>query len=126
MLLILALAFGLMGGTVVHAQDKPKGTPLTGEDLKKLIGSGALFELKRPGERVTWFLAPRGSAWKGYLFDDGTGGQDTGTWRIVGDTLCLKFRFFPEGEHCATHYKVGDNAYEYTRYDGERFSYFVR
>ena len=46
-------------------------------------------------------------------------GNDTGTWRIVGDTLCQKWKTAREGkEYCITIFKVGEGKYKYYNPDG--------
>jgi hypothetical protein len=106
-------------GPAVLAQDKPKGTPLTGAELKTLIGSGALFDWERPsnGEKGTTLYLGNGQFHIVYFIPDtGPGGGigGNGTWRIQRDTVCTTpANFLMVGkERCRRVYLVGDNRYE--------------
>lgn len=109
---VVLLCTGL--GTATLAKDKPKGTPLTGQDLKALIGSGALLDWENPsGVKGTTVLFKDGTARLLYLHTFlGQGDGDQGTWRIDGDSICFKWVAAARGEYCAQYYRVGDNQYE--------------
>ncbi len=113
----LAVLLGVLLATAALAQDKPKGTLLTGADLDKLYRTkgGTVTEVHNLafGTRNSTIYNPLGALASQWVDAQGAFGQDTGTWRIVGDTLCLKYKFVFNGqETCLRIFKVGDNAYE--------------
>ncbi len=111
--LVLLVAVALSHSAT--AQDKPKGTPLAGADLNKLFAGGALLDYTfRPNSsRGAIILNPNGIAMVQWLNIGGTAGQETGTWRIAGETLCIKWKLLFDGaDRCERHYRVADNAYE--------------
>ena len=107
-LVVLALA-GLAA-----AQETPRGTPLSEADLRKIFSDGVLFDNEHGGLKGTVAMMASGLAYNLWLVTArGTGGQDRGTWRIDGDTVCFKWSFIRGGqESCFRFYKVGENAYE--------------
>ncbi len=116
---VLAVLLGVLLATAAVAQDKPKGTLLTGADLEKLYRTkgGTLTEAQNVtiGTRTSAVYTPNGAAFLQWVGAQGGAGQDTGAWRIVGDTICVKYKLvvYSGKETCFRVFKVGDNAYEY-------------
>ena len=107
------LAFGIAGAA------NPAAPPMSGAVLQQMFGRfthGALLDIqfKKHSATGTMVLAADGIAYAEWLESfTGTGGQDTGKWRIVENTLCVSWDALSSGkESCFHEYKVGDNAYE--------------
>jgi hypothetical protein len=117
---LLATAYALVG--VAEAQDKPKGTLLTGAELKNMIGRVVILDT-HSAHYDTWgsiALFRGGAAFHQFVYPAGTGKQGKGVWEINGDALCWKFEGNSLGRACRHHYKVGDNACElWTAPDGD-------
>lgn len=98
------------------AQERPKGTPLTEAEYHQLFDGGALLDMQSQPRR--WkgsvVLTSSGLALVHWLgLPTGTGEQDMGTWRIDGDSICLKWQRVRSGvEYCVRYHRVGENAYE--------------
>ncbi|MBI3030795.1 MAG: hypothetical protein HYY64_14915 [Candidatus Rokubacteria bacterium] len=120
---VLGMLMWVATGTMVLAQvpGKPTGTPLTGAELKNMFERGAIIDHYHPGGiwRGSTVVDPSGLVFANWLEASGVGGQDLGTWRMVGDTFCLKYKTVRGGmETCFRHYKVGDNTYQIWLTDG--------
>jgi len=102
-------------GSPILAQDKPQGTPLTGAELKTLIGNGVLLDWENPqGRKGTTMLLTTGVALRVYLHTFvGQGVAEEGTWRIDGDSVCLKWNVPGNDEElCSRYHRLGENHYE--------------
>jgi hypothetical protein len=116
-----------LGGQAL-AEDKPTGTPLSGKELKELLTSvdGAITEARSSlGARWNTVYLRTGRAfvqWTGA----GTVTQDSGYWRVEGDTLCLKWLkvIYPGVERCTRIHRIGENAYQAWNAEGEQISTF--
>lgn len=121
----LLLALGLWAGVALPVLGASAGQALTGAELTELFGPythGAVLDGDiRPGtSRDVRFLPGSivlGSNLQAYIqwLDrvSGTAGQDSGKWRIVGDTLCVTWELRNLGaETCFRQYRLGENAYE--------------
>ena len=111
----LCVLLGALMGQWALAQDKPTGTPLTGAEIQKLV-SGAVVDASNPIQKwkgTLVFLAD-GTAYIQVLFyETGKAAQDSGTWRIAGDRICVQWKVQRGGtENCIRHFKVGDNLYQ--------------
>jgi hypothetical protein len=122
--------FALLAGTQAIATEKPTGTPVTGEQLKAMFTApdGVFMEGRSPnGMRWYTFFLRSGQS---FIQVKHRGGvlQDTGSWRVEGDTLCFKWAIIREGaEACHMHYKVGENAYQAWNGEGKLLnSYSLR
>jgi hypothetical protein len=115
MLAVLALPVWLWTGAMVLAQDQPRGTKLTGEDLAKLVEPGILLEGRNwQFDLLTSTVLVRGGTiYTHYIDRGGNSSQDKGKWRIAGDTLCFALAFATgETEQCRTYYRLDDGSLE--------------
>ena len=108
-----ALLFGCAGNQA--ALEKSGAKQMTGSELKERYSK----------ERNASWTNVRGSSGTATRRPDGTAlvdwgsGSDTGTWRIVGDTLCSKWQTAREGkEYCLTVFKVDDGQLKWFEADG--------
>lgn len=123
---LVLLVLGMLAGGTLLAKDAPKGKPLTKAEITHLLGPhshGAILDVvimtqwgREQGDIV---LAGDGQSFFHWLDpDSGSGGQDSGRWRIVDDTLCIKWDIVHAGaEICHRMYQVGDNAYDFRKAD---------
>jgi hypothetical protein len=114
---IIGVGLCFLIANLALAQDKPRGTPVTGAELEQLYrnNNGTMMDSTnvRNGARTNTIYLSNGALLSQWVNQIGTGAQDTGTWGIKNNTLCLTFKIATEGKAvCYRIYKVGDNAYE--------------
>ena len=111
----LCVLLGALMGQWALAQDKPTGTPLSGPKIQKLW-SAVVLDNSNPIQKWkgTMVVLADGKAYlQTFNYETGQAAQDSGSWRIVGDTVCVQWKVQRGGtENCYRHYKVGDNLYQ--------------
>ena len=113
-------AFALACGLSAQAQDKPRGTMLTAEDLKKLLEPSLLISGKHLLKNQSSFAdlyVVGGRSYAVYTGNNGGGGPVKGKWRLDGDTFCRDHTF--DGEHCVHVFRLDDGSYEAWTADGK-------
>ena len=130
---VIVVLLGAVLATTALAQAKPKGTRLTGAELEKLYRTprGTMIEAENVfyGSRTSAVYMLNGLTLTQWVDPQRGAGQDTGTWRISGDTMCVKDQVVYSGdETCFRVFKVGDNAYEswFAERDQQNSSFRVR
>jgi hypothetical protein len=116
----LLIPAGLLIGTLVQAQDKPQGVRLTGAELAQLY---------EPALMVEGFFVPTSNSFSHvylrggivhevYADRRGSGGHIEGKWRLLNDTLCVKWLGMPQDEGCSQIYKIDDGSHQGWSGDG--------
>ncbi len=96
------------------ALEKSGAKPLTGAELQARFSKEVNTTWNTDKNSGTFASRPDGT-----MSVDWGKGNDTGTWRIVGDTVCRKWKTIREGkELCFTLFKVGEGKYKLYDPDG--------
>lgn len=113
-LLALSIAAAAILAGNVAATSSPRGTRLTGAEIRQVIYNSYVFDSinREQGWVGSMVIAVTGTVYTHWRVAPDKIGQDSGTWRIVGDTYCSQLTHRGGGELCYQWYKVGEGEYE--------------
>ncbi len=106
LLTVLMVGFGLVGGASLAGEE---GKPFTAEELQTRVVDHTLFTGGGKGEnkwRSYYYLHPDGTA-VGKAWGEGWKFGATGTWKIVGDTICSEWSNPNWGKACYIYFEKG-------------------